>query len=120
LPIEVHRSTITSNVKEESETELAHALQLRRGQQVTLAIDSGTVVHRYFYVCLACAGFVPVLVYAVPDNEMGEDARLTAENITASLKELIEKLRGFDVTVPPAVTTPPICRPHSGPCSKMA
>jgi hypothetical protein len=98
LLIETHRDTITAAVKDEAERELQAALELRRGLMATIAIDSGTVVHRYFFVCLLCPSFPAILVAAVPDDEM-QDARLTAENLTAALREIIEKLKEYQITI---------------------
>jgi len=99
LKVSTDRRTVCEEIIQQADSELEVALEQRRGTNATITIDSGTVVHRYFFVCLHCVGFQPILVHGVPDRDIGDDARLTAENITASLQELLTKLSTYRIQI---------------------
>jgi hypothetical protein len=98
VSLEVDRRTVSDAVLSESTAELKRCLLARRGLVATLALDSGTVVNRYVFVCVHAPPFAPVLVAGVPDFD-AEDGRLTTASLSKILHDVIAHMKEYDITI---------------------
>jgi hypothetical protein len=93
LPI-LSRATLRARVISESQRALATAIRSLAGQTVTLALDSGTIWHRYFAVVALAPGRSPLLVAITPDVVFGQNTptagKLTGENVARYLHSLMQ------------------------------
>jgi Cys-tRNA synthase (O-phospho-L-seryl-tRNA:Cys-tRNA synthase) len=68
------------------------------GKYVTLAVDSGTIWHRYLTVVALVAGHPPLLIAATPSKSIG-DGRLTAVNVANYLRSVVARLTAVGATI---------------------
>lgn len=88
-----------------TEEKLDESCQLKTGKSrsnflytCTCAIDVGTVFKRYLVGCLVERGKVMV-VSVICDSEIGEDGRMTTENVKAAVEDTIAAVKELGVRV---------------------
>jgi hypothetical protein len=92
------RRAFRNYVVSEAEIALKASIGTLGGKYVTLAVDSGTIWHRYLTVVALVAGYDPLLIAATPSKTIG-DGRLTAVNVANYLRSVVIRLTAAGATV---------------------
>jgi hypothetical protein len=87
------RQTLRTSLLKHSQNRLNEAIAKFKNRTVTLAIDAGTIWHRYLCVVAVCYGFTPLTV----SMAQCEGTVMSIEWVSGEVNRCIEKLRAQQV-----------------------